>query len=190
METIHCIKTRRSRRKYLDKEIPDEIIKQLIDCARHAPFGGPPKKEPQLWEFIIIKDEAIKTELALDYKDREFLKQAPAIIAICGDKTRDPSYKNWDITTSLAIENILLAAHDLGLGACFITTFIHNEKHKEDRKRLIEILGLPEHIELIGLISVGYLDSSEKIEKKELRKISTMVHFDNWFNKAGSNIVL
>ncbi len=56
METINCIKTRRSKRKFLDKNISDKIIAELIDCARHAPFGGPPKKYCQLLEFIIIKD--------------------------------------------------------------------------------------------------------------------------------------
>jgi len=180
METIYCIKSRRSRRKYLNKEVPDEIIEQLIDCARHAPFGGPLQKEPQLWEFIIIKDEATKAELVLGYEDRQFIKQAPVIIAVCGDRRGDPNYKNWDITTSLAIENILLAAHDLGLGACFITTFVNHEKHKEDRKMLIKSLNLPKHIKLIALISIGYPDPSEKIEKKELRKADEMVHFDRW----------
>jgi len=180
METINCIKTRRSRRKYLDKEIPDEIIEQLIDCARHAPFGGPPKKEHQLWEFIIVRDEKIKVKLALNYEDRQFIKQAPVIIAVCADKTKDPDYKDWDITISLAIENILLAAYDFGLGACFVTTFMHHKRHKRDREILIETLNLPKHIELIALIPIGYPYSSEEIEKKELRKINEMKHFDKW----------
>ena len=180
METIECIKTRRSRRKFLKKEIPDEIIRELIDCARHAPFGGPPKKEPQLWEFIIVKDKAIKEKLALHYEDRQFVKEAPVVIAVCADKTRDPKYKDWDVTCGLAIENFLLAAHDLGLGACFVTAFTHHEGHKEDRKVLIEILNLPEHIELIALIALGYPDPSEKIEEKELREIDEMIHFDKW----------
>jgi nitroreductase len=180
METIDCIKTRRSRRKFLDKEVPNEIVRKLIDCARHAPFGGPPKKEPQLWEFIVIKDKKVKEKLALDYEDRQFCKQAPIMIAICGDKTKDPKYKDWEITCSLAIENLLLAAHDLGLGVCFVTTFTHHEGHKEDRKKLIEALNLPEHIELIALIPIGYPDPSEEIEEKELREIDEMMHFDGW----------
>ncbi len=180
METIYCIKTRRSIRKYLNKKVSDEVIKNLIDCARHAPFGGPPKKESQLWEFIIIKDRTVKEKLALHYEDRQFLKEAPVVIAVCADKTKDPKYKDWEITCSLAIENILLAAHALGLGACFVTTFIHHEGHKDDRKKLIETLNLPEHIELIALITVGYPDPSEKIEEKELRDIDELIHIDKW----------
>lgn len=136
MDTIDCIKTRRSKRKFLDKNVPDGIIRELIDCARHAPFGGPPIKAPQLWEFIIVKDKEIKEKLALRYEDRQYLKQASVVIAVCADKNKDTDYRDWDITASLAIENILLTAHDLGLGACFVTTFTHHKKHKADKKNL------------------------------------------------------
>lgn len=180
MDAIKCIKTRRSKRKFLDKDIPDKIIKELIDCARYAPFGGPPAKAPQLWEFIIVKDKTIKKGLALNYKDRQYIKNASVIIATCADKTRDTEYKDWDITTSLAIENILLAAHNLGLGACFVTTFTHHQKHIKDRRKLVEILNLPEHIELIALIPIGYADPSEKIAKKELRGVEEIIHNDKW----------
>ena len=81
---------------------------------------------------------------------------------------------------SLATENILLAAHNLGLGACYVTTFVHHKEHEEDRKILIRTLNLPEHIELIALIPVGYPDSSEEIRLKELRDIDEMIHFDKW----------
>jgi len=180
METSDVIKARRSRRKYLDKEIPDELIMKIIDSARYAPFGGPPKKSCQLWEFIIIKHDDTKEKLALKYEDRQFVKTAPVVIAVCADKTKDPDYKDWEITTSLAIENMLLTAHDLGLGVCYITTFIHHEKHKEDRKKLIEALNLPENIELIALITIGYPHPFEELEKKELRDIDEMIHYDKW----------
>ena len=180
MKTSECIKSRRSVRKFLDKELPDEIIRKLTDAARHAPFGGQLKKDCQLWEFIIIKDKSQKEKLVLNYDDRQFIKQAPIIIAVCADKTKDPEYKDWEITTSLATENILLAAYKLGLGACYVTTFTHHKEHKEDRKILIKTLNLPEYIELIALIPVGYPDSSEEIRPKELRNIDEMVHFNEW----------
>lgn len=118
--------------------------------------------------------------MVLDYKDRQYIKQVPVIIAVCADKSKDPDYKDYEITASLAVENILLAAHGLELGACFVTTFGHNKKHKKDREILIKALNLPDHIELIALIPVGWPDLSEKIEKKELREIKEMMHFDKW----------
>ncbi|MBW2996093.1 nitroreductase family protein [Candidatus Woesearchaeota archaeon] len=180
MEIGECIKTRRSVRKFLDKEIPDNIIEKLIDAARHAPFGGPPKKDCQLWEFIIVKSKEIKAKLALDYEDRQFVKQAPVVIVVCADKNKDPKYKNWDISTALAVENIILMSHNLGLGVCYVDTFNHHEGHKEDRKKLIKTLKLPENIELISIIPIGYPDESEQIKDKELREIKEMMHEDSY----------
>ncbi len=180
MKLSEAIKRRRSIRKYLDKGISDEIIRKIIDSARYAPFGGPLKKSCQLWEFIVVRDKETKEKLALDYEDRQFVKGAPVIIVVCADKTKDPEYKDWEITTSLAIENMLLTAHDLGLGACYVTTFIHHKKHKEDREKLIKILNLPKNIELIALITIGYSDPTEEIEEKELRDIDEMIHHNKW----------
>lgn len=180
MDLSDAIKTRRSKRKYLDKDVPEEVIRKIIDSARHAPFGGPPEKSCQLLEFIIIRDKKTKEHLALDYDDRQFIKEAPVVIAVCADKLKDPEYNDWDITTSLAIENMLLTVHDLELGACFVTTFGHNIKHKNDREKMIKILKLPKTIELIALIPIGHPDPSEKLEKKELRSLDEMIHYERW----------
>lgn len=180
METIDCIKTRRSKRKYLNKEIPKEIIEKLIDSARHAPYGGPLKTEPQLWEFIIIDKQEIKDKLALTNEDRQFVKTAPIIIAVCADKNRDPKYKNWEITTGLAIQNLLLTAHNLGLGACFVSAFSRHEEHTKNRELLRKVLEIPEHVDLIAIIPVGYPDPEEKIEEKPLRDIKEIIHYNRF----------
>ncbi|UCG95897.1 MAG: nitroreductase family protein [archaeon] len=180
MDTIECIKTRRSRRKFLDKKVTDEILEKILDSARYAPFGGPPIKDCQVWDFVVIKDKETIKELVLGYEDRDFLLKVPVVIACCADKTKDQDYKEWTITTSLAIENILLAANSLGLGACFLTTFTKHEEHSEDREKMIKILGLPDNIELIGMIALGYTDPSEILENKELRDLEEMTHYDRW----------
>ena len=180
METLDCIKKRRSCRRYIDKEIPDKIILELIDSARHAPFGGPPIKNCQLWEFIIIRNKETKQKLALNYDDRKFVASAPVIIAVCADKTKDKDYKDYEKTCSLAAENILLAATDFGLGSCYVSAFSHHEKHKEDKEKLRQDLQLPGNIELVCLVSVGYPDSSEEIKGKELRDINEIIHKEEY----------
>lgn len=176
---LDIIKTRRSIRKYKDRDIPDDIIKELINTARHAPYGGG-VKEAQLWEFIVIRDKTIKEKLTHDDKDRKFLIEAPFIIACCADTSRDPEYRDYDITVSLAIENLLLAAHSLGLGACYVTTYPnHVEKtHQEKYRKLCETLKLPKHIRLIALIALGYPD--EKTDSKELRSLKEIIHYKKW----------
>jgi nitroreductase len=127
-----------------------------------------------------VRNQTIKDKLALKYEDRQFIKKAPVIIACCADKTRDPDYQEWEISVSLAMENILLAANELGLGACILTTFLRHPKHHLDRKEIVKALNLPPNIELIALIAVGYKDPSEKIERKELREIKEIIHWDTY----------
>lgn len=180
MNTIEGIKSRRSTRKFLDKDVPDEIIRDLIDAARHAPFGGPPIKDCQPWEFIVIRDNQVKAQLALKYDDRQFLKTAPVLIAVCTDTNKDKKYKEWEPAIGLATENILLAAQEHGLGACYLTAFIHHAGHVADKRKLREILRVPAGVELISILAIGYPDPSEKKEPKELRAVSEITHRDGW----------
>lgn len=183
MNTIENIKNRRSTKKFKSENIPDEIIFELIDCGRRASFGGPPKKKCQVSEFIIITDQKIKNALALEYEDRQFIKDAPIIIACCANTKNDPEYMEWDISVSLSIENILLAANELSLGGCIITAFTKHKKHTKDREKLIKILKIPDHIYLMALITIGYRDVNEEIPEKELRDFEEIVHTDTYGRK-------
>ncbi|MCL2228418.1 MAG: nitroreductase family protein [Firmicutes bacterium] len=167
---VELIKRRRSCRKYLDRNIPEKIIEQLILSAVHAPGGWLSKPGSQGFRAIIIRDDSVKGKLALHYGDRQFIKTAPVIIACLSDKTTDPKYNEWDISCALSIQNLLLAAESNNLGACFITCFLNSNDntHKEQKQILRKVLGLPENIELVALITLGYKDSSEIIEEKLL----------------------
>ena len=176
METIDCIKTRRSKRKYLDKDVPDSVVNELIDAARQAPFGGPPTKGPQVWEFVVVREQETKNKLALHYEDRQWVAKAPVIIACCADKDRDPDYKNWEVTAAMAIQNLLLAAHDKGLGACYVATFMHHVNHGAERSALRKALALPENVELVAVVTVGYPDPEEEVKGKELRGLEEITH--------------
>jgi len=176
METQDCIVTRRSTRDFLDKKISDEQIQTLINVGRHAPFGGPLKETSQLWEFIVVRDKRIKQKLAFDYDDRQFLVKAAVVIAVCIDTEKDPKYKDGRLTASLATQNILLCAHDMGLGACYITAFGRHEGHKSEKEKLRSTLRLPDHIELVCLIAIGHGNPDEERKEKPLRPVSDMIH--------------
>jgi len=178
MSVIECIKKRRSIRRYKKRNVSDNIILKLLDAARYAPFGGPCTIEPQLWEFIIIRDPKIKKALAHGNKEREFITTAPVIIACCADTTKDPKYRDYDITVALAVENLMLAATSMGLGTCYITCYGNHIAHERERKILRETLKLPEHIRLVCLVTVGYPD--EIPPPKPLRKLEDMIHYEYW----------
>lgn len=107
MNTIEVLKTRRSIRRYINKPIPDEIIKDIIDCARLAPTAN--NKQP--WLFVVIKDKKLKEKIAELTDYGKFIKQADCCIAVFCEDT-----KYYLEDGSAATENILLAAWYYGIG--------------------------------------------------------------------------
>lgn len=182
-EIINLITNRRSHRKYVNKKIPKDIIETIINCGRNASFGGNPKPDCQVTEYIVIEDQKIKEQLALQYEDRQFIKDAPVIIAVLANKDNDPKYKEYILSSALSIENMILAAESFGIGACVLSCFLYHEKHVEDKKISRKILNLPDNIELVALLSLGYKDNGEEIPNKELRSYKDTVHFDTYDNK-------
>lgn len=178
MDVLKCIKQRRSIRNYKMQDVDEKLIQKLLDAARYAPFGGPTNIECQLWEFIIIRDPATKLALTHGNEERQFVGRAPVVIACCADTTRDPAYRDYDITVALATENIMLSAVQMGLGSCYVTCYGNHVAHKEERRLLRKILKLPDHIRLVCLITLGYPD--EKPSPKPLRKLDKMIHYESW----------
>ena len=174
METIACIKKRRSRRKYLKKEVSDEIIEKIIDAGRHAPSS----MDSQPWEFIVIRDDSVKKGLGRlkGEENEKCLLGAKVVIVVCADKEKSSS--RWVEDGVCAAMNIFLAVHDLGLGAVYITGYSSTEP--EITAGIRKVLGLPENIIPVVLIPIGYPDPSERIEEKKLREISELIHSDNW----------
>lgn len=171
---LDFIKTRRSRRKFLDKSVPDKIIRGLIDCARHAPSS----RDSQPWEFVIIKDNETKKKLAQlkGEGNQEHILSADLVIAVCVDTNK--SKVRWREDGSCVAMIILLSAHILGLGAAYVTGASDTEP--KATTAIKQILKLPENIIPAVLIPVGYADPNEKIEKKKLREVDDIIHFDKW----------
>jgi nitroreductase len=181
MDAIECIKSRRSIRKYEDRYVSDDQILELLDCARHGPFGGTLTLGCQLWEFIVVRDKGIKRALTHENSERMFVAESPVVIACCADTTKDPSYRDYDITVALAVENILLAATALGLATCYVTCYGNHINHKKERELLRRVLDLPAHIRLVCLVTVGY--PREEPLTKPLRDLRDMIHHEQWRDK-------
>ncbi|MBS7658822.1 MAG: nitroreductase family protein [Candidatus Bathyarchaeia archaeon] len=167
MDFIELIKSRRSVRKYQDKPISDEILRKLLEAAHWAPSAH----NSQPWEFIIIKDEEIKRRIAEASFWGKFLSKAPVGIAI----VINPTKSNHPVEDgAAATQNLLLAAHALGLGACWIGSYgsIWENKAKE-------ILGIPNNLRLLSIVAIGYPAEKPSSTRKSLESI---IHL----NKYGS----
>lgn len=174
MDTIDCIKTRRSRRLFLDKEVPEKIINKILECAVAAPSSV----DCQPWHFVIVKNKLEKEELSKlkEEGNKQHILTAPISIVVCVDIEKSPSRYIEDGVT--ATQNILLAAHDLGLGSVYITGFKPSDSKIADKIR--SILHLPRTIMPVTILPIGYPDPSEKLESKCSLNIKDIIHHGRW----------
>lgn len=175
MELDQVITGRRSIRRFKDRDVPQEVIEELLDLARCAPSS----MNGQPWYFIIIKDPETKKALVSlknkycpvekqDYK-ADFLFNAPVVILVCVDKER--SFDREVENAVLATAHLLLAAHSRGLGAVYLSAYRAGDPRlTEDVRRL---LAIPPEVEPITLIPMGYPD--ENPAAKLVRPLSEMV---------------
>lgn len=162
-ETLtQIIKTRRSIRKYIDKPIADNIIDDILDCARLAPSAN--NKQP--WLFVVVKNKDLKAQISEITDYGKFIKDAYCCIAVFCEDT-----KYYLEDGCAATENILLAAWCYGIGSCWIAG---DKKHYANKIR--ELLKVENKYRLISLISLGYPEKNEilnakKVPKKSLEEI-------------------
>jgi nitroreductase len=153
MDALEAIQKRKSVRSYEDTPVSKETLVKLLEAARVAPSA----KNAQPWHFIVVTDKKKREELSKGIFAK-WLHNAPVVIAACGDAKA--SSKWYAIDTSLALENIVLAATGEGLGTCVVGSF-----DEDDVKKL---LGIPESLRVVALLAVGYASEKEGVTSKLL----------------------
>jgi nitroreductase len=148
MDALETILTRRSIRKYSAEIIPQETIKELLDAGMHAPTA----RNIQPWHFVIIDNRALLDKLADVHPYAKMLREATLAILVCGDKTLQEMDGYIIQDCSAATQNILLAAHALGLGAVWLGMYPREKRMKDVGK----VLNIPDHILPVSLISIGH----------------------------------
>ena len=166
---MNAIFKRRSVRKYTGEKVSEEMVKQLLEAAMAAPSAG----NQQPWEFVVVRDKAVLQKMTEVSPYTKMLKEADLAIVVCGDESKEKHKGYWVQDCSAAIENILIMAADLGLGAVWCGIY-----PVEDRVIGVKnICGLPQSVIPLGIISVGY-----PAEQKEPanRYDETKIHYDRW----------
>jgi nitroreductase len=151
--------------------VEPEKVDALLKAAMAAPSAV--AKDP--WRFVVVQDQAVLKRLSEGLRNGRFLADAPLGIIVCGERAaahdQQESYMLQDC--SAAIENILLAAHALGLGACWLG--LHPRAARVAFMR--EALGIPESITPISGISIGYPGETKEART---RYDASRVHHDKW----------
>ncbi|MFA5187898.1 MAG: nitroreductase family protein [Patescibacteria group bacterium] len=171
METLECIKTRRSRRKFLKQEVIEDLINKIIEAGKCAPSS----ENSQPWQFFIVKNKSLKDKFAgTNYKENEeSILSCNFILVICVDKEKTPTRFVEDGV--LAAANMMMAIHDLGLGAVYLSAYKADDQTKEENVK--RIFNIPANLMPICLLLVGYSDPDEKLETKKLRDNKDLIEY-------------
>lgn len=169
MDTYDVILTRRSIRKYKKQTISEEMLQKLLHAGFHAPSAG----NQQPWHFVILDDRKILNVIPTFHPSAKMLTEADKALLVCGDLDREKFKGYWMIDCAAATQNILLTAHSLGLGACWLGLYPRKGRVLGMRK----LLQLPSTIIPFSLIALGHPAESKPSEN---RYDSARVHRNKW----------
>jgi nitroreductase len=186
MEVMEAIKTRRSIRKYKTNSIDDKTLGAVMEAARWAPSWA----NTQCWRFIVVRDGDIKNKLADTLRSRksptnpatDAIKNAPIVVVACAELNKSgcrdgvPSTDKGDwfmFDVALAMQNMVLAAHSLGLATVHIGLF--------DAKEAANILQVPLGYCVVEMTPLGFPDQVR--DPRPRKELSEIVFYD----KFGAN---
>lgn len=169
MNTLEAIRTRRSVRVFTGEPVKREILVELVRAAMQAPSAG----NQQAWQFVVVDDRQILKRIPEFHPYAQMAETAPAAILVCGDLELEQRKGYWVQDCSAATQNLLLAAHDLGLGAVWTGVYPREDRVKGARK----LFGLPEHVVPLSLVFVGY---PAEHPQPEDRFREERVHWNHW----------
>ena len=158
---IETIMTRTSIRSYTDRVVSDDTVEMLLRAGMAAPTAV----NAQPWHFVVVNERTKLDELAGTNRYGDMLRQAPLAIVVCGNMEKamqGPGQPFWIQDCSAATENILLAAHALGLGAVWTGCYPIEERVDTVSK----VLGLPETIVPLCVIVTGYPNENPQPKDK------------------------
>lgn len=155
--TIEVIKSRRSVRSYKPDEVPLEDIQLLLEAARWAPSG----KNGQPWKFAVIaQDKQIIDKISNLSIYKRWIQTAPCLIVVFLDKNLMYDRQKDTMAIGAAIQNLMLAADELGIGTCWLGEILKEENE------IKELLAAPENLELMAIITVGYPERKAPVTKR------------------------
>ncbi len=164
MDAIRALRERRSIRSFTNEPVERQVIEDLVNCARLAPTA----RNVQPWEFVVVTDDASRRQLA-DLTDHgKFIAEAPVCIAIFSQET-----KYFLEDGSAATTQLLVAAHALGLGACWVAG--DKKPYMDTVRRLLDV---PQGYRLISLIALGHPDDPSP--QKDKRPLNELLHWERW----------
>ena len=157
MSVLEAIRTRRSVREFTGQEVSGEQIEQILEAGRWAPSG----LNNQPWRFVVIRNASLKEQVADCTSYRRTIKEANVLIGVFLDA--DTMYDRTKDVQAIGacIQNMLLAIHDLGLGACWMGEILNRRTEVE------KLLAVPETYELMVVLAIGHPKPRERSSSRK-----------------------
>lgn len=189
---LDTILNHRTIRKYKSQNIPDDLLKKILEAGTRASTTG----NMQVYSIVITKDEKNKELLSPLHFNQPMVKNAPVVLTFCADFNRfnkwcklrkaEPGYDNFlsfvtaAIDAILVAQNVALAAEDNGLGICYLGTTIYMAK------QIIEVLELPLGVIPITTLTIGYPDENPGLTDR--LPLEAVIHYEKYKDYTPSDI--
>jgi len=165
MDAMECLKTRRSVRSFKAEPVPEEMVREIVDAGRLAATA----RNVQPWEFVVVTDPTLRRKLAGMMEYGKFIAEAPVCIVVLCQET-----KYYLEDGCAAAENLLLAAHALGLGACWVAG---DKKPYADAVR--QMVGAPEGYRLVASVALGKAGAAQQGAPAK-RPLDEVIHWERF----------
>lgn len=170
---MDLIEKRKSIRSYKPQDVEEEKLNYILQAFRKAPSA----KNLQPWKLIIVKDKKKISDLSIACNNQTFLSEAPILIVACAKE--DEAYgvmggymNSYPVDIALALEHLILAATEKGLGTCWIGAF------KE--KLVKDLLDIPANVRVVAITPVGYPAVEGRTRGR--KPISKIVCYDKYID--------
>ncbi len=162
---------RRSIREYLDREVERDKLARLLTILRRAQSAA--NRQP--WHFIVVEKEG-REELN-EVFTKEGFRKAPVVIVACAEPgqawVRKTDHRNYAwVDVAIAVTEMIGAATAEGLGTCWVAAI--------DPERVKRILKIPPHIDVVGIITIGYPVKELVREEKNRKPLEEIIHYGRW----------
>ena len=169
MDVFTAISQRCSVRAYKSNDVEEDKLKKVLEAGRLSPSAS----NRQDWKFIVVKNKEIRKKLAKAAFGQFFIEEAPVVIVACGTESKaimacgQPAYT---VNVSIACAFMILLAHELGIGTCWIGAF------KEDEVK--KILKIPDSVRIVAMIPLGYPD--EDPSQRSRKGLDQIISFEKF----------
>jgi nitroreductase len=166
MEFMDVVRRRRSIRKYKAEKVPDEKLANILEATRLAPSGS--NRQP--WKFIVVRDREKKAKLAEACNKQLWISDADIAVVGCWLPMAGIDEMRLRRDVTIALEHLVLAATNEGLGACWVGAF--------NAESIKSILGIPEDVGINAIVPIGY--PAEQPRPRMVKRVEEIVCYDSF----------